>query len=43
VALTLEMPFKDNADLPDPTVGWNGAKSALLGTAMLQAILEYLD
>ncbi|SDP00911.1 Murein tripeptide amidase MpaA [Ralstonia sp. 25mfcol4.1] len=42
LALTLEMPFKDNADLPDPVVGWNGAKSALLGTAMLQAILEYL-
>ena len=42
LALTLEMPFKDNADLPDPAVGWNGARSALLGTAMLQAILEYL-
>ena len=42
LALTLEMPFKDNADLPDPAVGWNGAKSALLGTAMLQAVLEYL-
>ncbi|MCY1299793.1 hypothetical protein D9M70_493340 [compost metagenome] len=42
LALTLEMPFKDNADLPDPAVGWNGARSALLGTAMLQAILDYL-
>ncbi|RAS08032.1 M14 family metallopeptidase [Cupriavidus alkaliphilus] len=42
LALTLEMPFKDNADLPDPVVGWNGARSALLGTAMLQAILDYL-
>jgi len=42
LALTLEMPFKDNADLPDAEVGWNGARSALLGTAMLQAILEYL-
>ncbi|RZT42630.1 M14 family metallopeptidase [Cupriavidus agavae] len=42
LALTLEMPFKDNADLPDAAVGWNGAKSALLGTAMLQAIGEYL-
>lgn len=42
LALTLEMPFKDNADLPDPEVGWNGARSALLGTAMLQAVLEYL-
>ena len=36
------MPFKDNADLPDPRVGWDGARSAALGAAMLQAILEYL-
>ncbi len=37
------MPFKDNAVLPDVTVGWNGARSALLGAAMLQAILAQLD
>ncbi|MCT7305547.1 MULTISPECIES: M14 family metallopeptidase [Ralstonia] len=42
LSLTLEMPFKDNADLPDPRVGWDGARSAALGAAMLQAILEYL-
>lgn len=42
LSLTLEMPFKDNADQPDPAVGWNGARSALLGAAMLQAILEQL-
>jgi murein tripeptide amidase MpaA len=28
LSLTLEMPFKDNADLPDAYVGWNGARSA---------------
>ncbi|NEX62486.1 M14 family metallopeptidase [Noviherbaspirillum galbum] len=39
VSLTLEMPFKDNAILPDPEVGWNGARSKRLGEAMLQAIL----
>ncbi|MBC7416345.1 MAG: carboxypeptidase family protein [Herminiimonas sp.] len=39
VSLTLEMPFKDNAILPDPVVGWNGARSAALGRAMLQPIL----
>ncbi|MFT5643262.1 MAG: murein tripeptide amidase MpaA [Janthinobacterium sp.] len=43
LALTLEMPFKDNADLPDPEVGWNGARSAHLGAAILQPILLTLD
>jgi murein tripeptide amidase MpaA len=43
LSLTLEMPFKDNADLPDPHVGWNGARSAALGRAMLQPILLSLD
>lgn len=38
LSLTLEMPFKDNANLPDARVGWNGARSASLGAAMLQAI-----
>ncbi|WP_151446812.1 M14 family metallopeptidase [Lacisediminimonas profundi] len=40
VSLTLEMPFKDNAALPDPEVGWNGARSAALGAAVLQAMLH---
>ena len=43
VALTLEMPFKDNAAMPDPSVGWNGARSAALGRSMLQAILHSLE
>lgn len=42
VSLTLEMPFKDNAELPDPGVGWNGARSAALGRSTLQAILHSL-
>lgn len=42
LSLTLEMPFKDNANLPDARGGWDGARSAALGAAMLQAILEYL-
>ena len=42
ISLTLEMPFKDNAALPDPEVGWNGARSARLGAAMLQPILHSL-
>ena len=40
LSLTLEMPFKDNAKLPDPQVGWNGARSARLGAAILQPILQ---
>ena len=27
LALTLELPFKDNANLPDPETGWSGARS----------------
>ena len=40
LSLTLEMPFKDNADLPDEKVGWNGERSKRLGAAMLVAILQ---
>jgi len=40
LALTLEMPFKDNANLPDEYAGWNGARSAQLGKAILQPILH---
>jgi murein tripeptide amidase MpaA len=43
LALTLEMPFKDNANLPDEHTGWNGARSSLLGEAILQPILLSLD
>jgi murein tripeptide amidase MpaA len=43
LSLTLEMPFKDNADLPDAARGWNGARSAALGAAILQPILLSLD
>ena len=39
LSLTLEMPFKDNADLPDPEVGWNGERSRKLGAAMLEPLL----
>ncbi len=42
VSLTLEMPFKDNALLPDGEVGWDGARSKRLGAAMLGPILHHL-
>jgi murein tripeptide amidase MpaA len=43
LSLTLEMPFKDNANLPDERVGWNGERSAALGAAMLAAILKQIE
>jgi murein tripeptide amidase MpaA len=42
LALTLEMPFKDNADLPDPVHGWNGARSRRLGADALTALYAML-
>jgi murein tripeptide amidase MpaA len=42
LALTLEMPFKDNADLPDAEVGWNGERSKRLGAAALEPLLAVL-
>jgi murein tripeptide amidase MpaA len=42
LSLTLEMPFKDNANLPDPEVGWNGKRSRRLGAAMLAPLLAYV-
>ena len=43
LSLTLEMPFKDNANLPDERVGWNGERSAALGAAMLGAVLRHVE
>jgi murein tripeptide amidase MpaA len=42
LSLTLELPFKDNANDPDEHTGWNGARSARLGAAVLQPILQTL-
>ncbi|MEO6624832.1 MAG: M14-type cytosolic carboxypeptidase [Burkholderiaceae bacterium] len=38
LALTIEMPFKDNADLPDPVHGWSSGRSRKLGASVLQAV-----
>ncbi|MFU2488951.1 M14-type cytosolic carboxypeptidase [Thauera sp. WH-1] len=43
VSLTLEMPFKDNALLPDAQVGWDGARSKRLGAAMLSPVWRHLQ
>jgi len=43
LAFTIEMPFKDNANLTDPQVGWNGERSKRLGASVLQPVLAVLD
>ena len=43
LSLTLELPFKDNVNLPDELVGWDGQRSARLGEAMLQPILQHVS
>ncbi len=43
LALTLEMPFKDNANFPDPVHGWSGARSRRLGAAVLPALRAVLE
>ena len=35
LAFTIEMPFKDHDDRPDPSTGWNGARSMQLGKDVL--------
>jgi len=42
LSLTLEMPFKDNADAPDPRFGWSAARSQRLGAAMLDPVWRHL-
>ncbi|MDV6326920.1 murein tripeptide amidase MpaA [Idiomarina loihiensis] len=39
LSYTLEMPFKDNADLPDEDFGWSVARCQRLGEDVLTAIL----
>jgi murein tripeptide amidase MpaA len=43
VSMTLEMPFKDNADLPDPLYGWSPERSRHLARACLEALHAILD
>jgi murein tripeptide amidase MpaA len=43
LAYTVEMPFKDNANLPDEAYGWSDVRSMKLGQDMLPAILAVVD
>ena len=42
VSMTLEMPFKDNFDLPDPIYGWSTERSKFLAHACLDALYALL-
>ncbi len=42
LALTIEMPFKDNANLPDKIYGWSDTRSKMLGASVLNPVLHVL-
>jgi murein tripeptide amidase MpaA len=42
-AMTLEMPYKDLADAPEPEQGWSPERCKLLARDCLAALLEWLD
>ncbi|MEK6541297.1 MAG: M14-type cytosolic carboxypeptidase [Pseudomonadota bacterium] len=42
VAMTLEMPFKDNRDLPDAVQGWSPERSAQLARDCLATLAEWI-
>jgi murein tripeptide amidase MpaA len=43
LSLTMEMPFKDDANHPDPSRGWSPARSRQLGRAALESALVCMD
>ncbi|MCJ8191372.1 M14 family metallopeptidase [Sphingomicrobium aestuariivivum] len=42
VSMTLEMPFKDNDDLPDPVYGWSTERCKYLAEACLSSLNQML-
>lgn len=40
LSLTLEMPFKDNDDAPNPHTGWSGKRSIQLGKDVLSTVAD---
>ena len=43
LSFTIEMPFKDNADLPNSVTGWSAERSAQLGSDVLFPIQQTLN
>jgi murein tripeptide amidase MpaA len=43
VAMTLEMPYKDLVDFPEPEQGWSPERCKLLGRECMAALVEWLE
>lgn len=43
LSMTIEMPFKDNANLPDPVFGWSPGRCEKFGASLLDVILRIVD
>ena len=43
LAMTLEMPFKDDANHPDPGAGWSPEKAMRLGASAIDALASVID
>ncbi|MBN1251835.1 MAG: hypothetical protein JXR51_08585 [Bacteroidales bacterium] len=43
LSLTVEMPFKDNKNMPDPVYGWSADRSKRLGESVLNVIIDIVD
>ncbi|MBF8780583.1 hypothetical protein IV505_12710 [Pseudomonas fulva] len=43
LSLTLEMPFKDHDDAPDPVAGWSGSRARTLAGAVLDTLDELVE
>lgn len=43
LSLTIEMPFKDNDDMPDAQYGWSPSRAQLFGESVLHPILQVVD
>jgi hypothetical protein len=41
--MTIEMPFKDHATLPDPVYGWSPARSEKFGHSLVNVIGRVID
>jgi hypothetical protein len=41
--MTLEMPFKDNDDLPDPVYGWSPDRCRALARSCIDALHSIVD
>ena len=43
IGMTLEMPFKDSLETPDPAEGWSPKASAEMGRSCLEAVLSVME